>query len=375
NPADTGTAQNPADTGTAQNPADTGTAQNPADTGTAQNPADTGTAQNPADTGTAQNPADTGTAQNPADTGTAQNPADTGTAQNPADTGTAQNPADTGTAQNPADTGTAQNPADTGTAQQPNQPDVQALPDAQADVAVQQPAADIPRQPPARDALTDTGTNTAAAASREPTCQVAPDSGDFPIESTIHKGPNTYHPGGGYQQWSLDLTNTTGTSCGNIHPVLVFVDQKRQLKPAQIQLEFFDGTRWRPVPFEKTDQDENVGVFDDGFPGFSVGPGKTVTVKIRLAFTSDTLPNHVVASAALVQRHDDDGDWVGESNDYPFDIAQDGDGNGTGSAFADELAKTGPSGSLLGLGASAGAFLLGGGALVVGSRRLRLRRR
>ncbi|MDG4860317.1 hypothetical protein P8605_19525 [Streptomyces sp. T-3] len=129
------------------------------------------------------------------------------------------------------------------------------------------------------------------------------------------------------------------------------------------------------MPFEKTDQDENVGVFDDGFAGFSLAPGKKITVDVRLAFTADTQPNEVTANVALVQRQNDDGEWVGESNDYKFSIIS--------SLQADEgqnppptgLAKTGPGSSLLGLGATAGVFLLGGGALVVGSRRLRLRKR
>ncbi|NEB80161.1 hypothetical protein G3I40_33885, partial [Streptomyces sp. SID14478] len=204
--------------------------------------------------------------------------------------------------------------------------------------------------------------------SQEPVCQVASDSGEFPIGTAVHRGPDTYHPGGGYERWSLDLTNATDSGCGNIHPVLVLVDEKRKLRPAQIQLEFHDGARWRPVPFEKTDQDENLGVFDDGFPGFSVGPGKTVTVRVRLAFTSDTRPGHVVAAAALVQRRDDDGDWVGESRDYPFDIVAGGGGR-TRPGLAEELARTGPSGALLGLGATAAALLLCGGALVRGARR------
>ncbi|WP_338696921.1 hypothetical protein V2W30_15085 [Streptomyces sp. Q6] len=224
-----------------------------------------------------------------------------------------------------------------------------------------------------------------AAEAREPACRIAPDSGEFPIETAIHRGPAVYHPGGGYRNWSLDLTNTTDASCGGIHPVLVLVDEERELKPDQVRLEFLDGDAWRSVPFEKTGADESVGVFDDGFAGFSVGPGETVTGKVRLAFTSGTAPNHVVASAALVQREDDDGDWVGESDAYPFAIHPDGDDSGddggdsggtddTGSSLGGELARTGPR-SLRGLGVASGALLLGGAALVVGSRRLRVPRR
>lgn len=154
---------------------------------------------------------------------------------------------------------------------------------------------------------------------REPTCS-AEHPADFPIGTRIHGGPTTYHPGGGFRTWSLDLTNKTDAECAYIHPVLVLIDKQRTLVTRQIQLEFSDGGRQHPVRFERTDRDENIGVFDDGFPGFRVGPGKTVTVRARLAFTSDTRPNSVVANAAVVQRRDDDGDWVGESGDYRFTL-------------------------------------------------------
>ncbi|WP_223774813.1 LPXTG cell wall anchor domain-containing protein [Streptomyces sp. 135] len=138
------------------------------------------------------------------------------------------------------------------------------------------------------------------------------------------------------------------------------------------------------MPFEKTDQDENIGVLDDGFPGFTVGPGRTVTVKVRLAFTSDALPNRVMASAALVQRREDDGEWVGDSNDYGFAVAADApddaedaedaeDSAGVSTARPEpieQLAQTGPA-TLLRLGAAAGALLLGGAALLARYRRFR----
>ncbi|MEU3945761.1 hypothetical protein [Streptomyces sp. NPDC029526] len=86
-----------------------------------------------------------------------------------------------------------------------------------------------------------------------------------------------------------------------------------------------DGAEGRPHPvrLELTDQDELVGALADdeaGFPGFTVAPGRTLTVKLRLQFTSDAVANEVVANAAVVQRHKDDGDWVGQSNDYRFRI-------------------------------------------------------
>jgi hypothetical protein len=67
-------------------------------------------------------------------------------------------------------------------------------------------------------------------------------------------------------------------------------------------------------------------VFDDGdggFPGFSVGAGKTLSVRVRLAVAEDAVPNDVVANAAVVQRRGDDGDWVGQSNGYRFRIVDD----------------------------------------------------
>lgn len=235
--------------------------------------------------------------------------------------------------------------------------------------------------------LVPAGAEVAAAAgdpSREggpgalrPTC--AKGAGDgFPISTRISGGPATYQRGGGFRSWSLELTNTTDDTCGNVHPVVVLVDAAKALKPRQIQLEFDDGARRWPVRFERTDRDETVGVLGgggtgadgvDASPGFTLAPGGTRTVGLRLAFTSDAVPGGVVASAAVVRRRDDDGDWVGASNDYAFDIVGAG---GPAVPAPGELAKTGP-GYLPGLGVTAAALLLGGVALVVGSRRLRAR--
>ncbi|MFE9019101.1 hypothetical protein ACFYNL_11090 [Streptomyces sp. NPDC007808] len=150
----------------------------------------------------------------------------------------------------------------------------------------------------------------------------AADGRAFPLTTRLHGGPDSYPAGGGFGTWYLDLTNKTGRTCTGIHPVVVLVDAGRVLKPSQPRLEFYggrDGSRPHPVRFETTDQDELVGAFD-GFPGFRVGPRETVTVKVRLALTSDAVPNEVTANAAVVQRHDGDGDWVGQSNDYRFTI-------------------------------------------------------
>ncbi|MFD8740097.1 hypothetical protein ACFV06_35025 [Streptomyces sp. NPDC059618] len=150
---------------------------------------------------------------------------------------------------------------------------------------------------------------------------VSADAHDFPIRTRVHGGPDTYRAGGDPGTWYIDLTNTTAHPCGAIHPVVVLVDEKRTLRPEQARLEFYDGERAHPVRFERSDEAENVGPFDDGFPGFTVAPGRTVTVKVRLALASGAAaPNSVVVNAAVVQKHDDDGAWVGESNAYRFRI-------------------------------------------------------
>ncbi|MEU6179588.1 LPXTG cell wall anchor domain-containing protein [Streptomyces coeruleorubidus] len=238
-----------------------------------------------------------------------------------------------------------------------------------------------------------TGAHPAYADDPAPAC-AAPDDHTFPLTTRIHGGPGTYTAGGGFGTWYLDLTNTTDRPCTGIHPVVVLVDDKRVLEPSQSRLEFFEGARAHPVRFEKTEEDELVGAFaadeEDRFAGFTVGPGKTVTVKVRLAVTSDAVPNDVTANAAVVQRHDDDGDWVGQSNDYRFGIEDDGlieegepeaDG-GTDSPpesdesvppredrfpFAEELARTGSGGRVA--AAAAAVLLAGGGALLVARRR------
>ncbi|MFI1102496.1 hypothetical protein [Streptomyces melanogenes] len=193
---------------------------------------------------------------------------------------------------------------------------------------------------------------------------------DFPVDTRIHGGPAEYRPGGGPQLWYVDLTNTTAHTCRNIHPVVVLVDRDRTLKDSQAKLEFFDaaggGGRARPVPFERTDADEHIGVFDDGFPGFVIGAGETVTVKVRLGFTADTRPNEVTVNAAVVQRRGEDGEWVGESGGYRFGIAP--EAPAAQLAGPPELADTGagpPFGSV-----AAGALVLGGVVLVFGARRL-----
>ncbi|MFJ4837676.1 hypothetical protein [Streptomyces sp. NPDC088746] len=232
---------------------------------------------------------------------------------------------------------------------------------------------------------------------RQPVCG-EPDAERFPIETRIHGGPDTYASGGGYGIWYLDLTNTTAEPCRAIHPVLVLTDEDRTLTPARIQLEFSaesdPDTRHR-VSWETTERHEQIGVFgggeDDDFPGFTVPAGGTVTVQIRMAFTSDTEPGRVTANAAVVQRlaaveqRGDDGDWVGESEDYTFDIVEgdlDGgtdleptgpgkDADEESDTETSELARTGQEDQAAAAGIAAGVLLAGGVAALAGARRIR----
>ncbi|MFF5366500.1 hypothetical protein [Streptomyces sp. NPDC013187] len=242
------------------------------------------------------------------------------------------------------------------------------------------------------------GARPAHADAPVPAC-AAPDDHTFPLTTRIHGGPDSYTAGGGFGTFSVDLTNTTDRTCAGIHPVVVLVDGKRALEPSQPRLEFFEGGHAHPVRFEKTGEDELVGAFaDEGndFAGFTVGPGETVTVKVRLTLTSDAVPNEVTANAAVVQRHDDDGDWVGQSNDYRFRIDDGESGTGTDTdtdtgtdpdtgtesrpdseasvppredrfPFAEELARTGTGTRVA--AATAVLLLAGGAALLVARRR------
>ncbi|MEV8393945.1 MULTISPECIES: hypothetical protein [unclassified Streptomyces] len=227
---------------------------------------------------------------------------------------------------------------------------------------------------------------------REPRCGDVSDR-DFPIEARIHGGPAGFRPGGGPGAWFLDLTNTTDADCRYIHPVVVLADRDRTLAVSQVTLQIRpatsgDGGRWRTLSLEKTDEDEIVGVLNDGFPGFVVPEGRTVTVSARLAFAADTRPNRVVMSAATVQRRGRDGDWVGESNTYDFAVGTGGvngdratsdkeeghkeEGHKAKRADAPpELARAGTGDDLVGRIAAATALLTAGVVLVAGVRRLR----
>ncbi|HET9380736.1 MAG TPA: hypothetical protein VFP69_07890 [Streptomyces sp.] len=154
----------------------------------------------------------------------------------------------------------------------------------------------------------------------------AADGRAFPLTTRVHGGPASYEAGGGPGTWFLDLTNVTDRTCADVHPVVVLVDRKRALRAAQPRLEFYAGGRPHPVRFVATDRDELVGAFDAGVPGLTIGPRQTRTVKVRLSVAPGTVADEVTATAAVVQRRDDDGDWIGQSNTYRFRITDAGTG-------------------------------------------------
>ncbi|WAX79830.1 hypothetical protein [Streptomyces sp. KMM 9044] len=192
------------------------------------------------------------------------------------------------------------------------------------------------------------GAAQAHAEAPPPACATAGES-DFPLTTRVHGGPDSYRAGGGFGTWYLELTNTTDRPCAGIHPVVVLVDDRRELQASQPVLEFYAKDRELPhtVRFETTDEDELVGALADddaGFGGFTVEAGRTLTVKLRLALTSDAVAGEVVATAAVVQRHEDDGDWVGQSDEYRFRIRT-GAGAGTGTEPAPEADDPGSDGT------------------------------
>ncbi|MFD5781166.1 hypothetical protein [Streptomyces sp. NPDC126933] len=227
------------------------------------------------------------------------------------------------------------------------------------------------------------GPESVPDAPRQSTCGKTSDP-NLPIKTRIHGGPAAYLAGGDTGNWNIDLTNTTREPCRTIYPVVVLVDRNHELATSQVTLEIVDGEgHRRPMTLESTDQDEIIGVLDDGSPGFAVPAGRTVTVRARLAFAARTPPNKVQVSAATVQRRGDDGDWVGRSDAYRLTIVDnavkaDRDNevaSGSGNAVAGAtraLAGTGTGpGDLLGRLIAAGALLTAGAALITVLRRLR----
>ncbi|QES48415.1 hypothetical protein DEJ50_11895 [Streptomyces venezuelae] len=198
-------------------------------------------------------------------------------------------------------------------------------------------------------------------------------SAEFPIGARIRGGPAVYRSGGDAQTWYLDLTNTTRTPCTAIHPVVVFSDKTRTLRPEHLRMEFQAPAGTFPVSLERTDRDEIVAVFDGGsaFPGFAVAPGGSATVKVGLSFAAGAPTGEVVADAALVRRAADDGEWVGEAGGYRFSVEGPEQSAAPAAVVPDSLARTGAK-EWAYAGAAAGALAVGGG-LLLGARRLRAR--
>ncbi|MBT2382670.1 hypothetical protein [Streptomyces sp. ISL-11] len=223
----------------------------------------------------------------------------------------------------------------------------------------------------------------------QPRCG-APGSSAFPITARLTGGPEMYERGAAPRTWRLELRNSTGAECRGVHPVAVLADRDRTLQPADVRLDFYDdaASRWRPVTLERTEEAENVGVFDGSSPefeGFTVPARGTVGVRVRLGFTGRAPEGQVTANVTAVQRRTGDGDWVGESNDYTFaiegtrdpaDEVRAGEANTSASPDArpghrhrGTLADTGSQRPLFAIGAAAFALLLAGGSLLFGARR------
>lgn len=190
-----------------------------------------------------------------------------------------------------------------------------------------------------------------AVASREPNCG-DPEAAVFPLRTRITGGPAAYEPGAAPRTWHVELTNTTRRPCHNIHPVIVLTDASGRLTPAGVRMAFSTaaGGGPRPVRVEHTDHREIVGVLDDdtdrAFAGFTVPPSGTVRVPVHLAFAAGAHPDEVTATAAVVQRRGDDGDWVGTSPPYRFALT------------GPEPPRTAPPGELAGTGRRATSHLL-----------------
>ncbi|MEU3447428.1 hypothetical protein AB0H29_09380 [Streptomyces thermolilacinus] len=187
-----------------------------------------------------------------------------------------------------------------------------------------------------------------AVASREPSCG-DPGAADFPLRTRVTGGPAAYVPGAAPRTWYVELANTTRRTCRNIHPVIVLADRSGALAPEAVRMAFSTapGAPARPVRMEHTDHRELVGVLDDdtdrAFAGFTVPPSGTVRVPVHLAFTRAAGPDRVTATAAVVQRRGDDGDWVGTSAPYAFTVtAPTGPSATPGPARPSEPADTGP---------------------------------
>ncbi|GAA2090458.1 hypothetical protein GCM10009801_55390 [Streptomyces albiaxialis] len=155
-----------------------------------------------------------------------------------------------------------------------------------------------------------------------PRC-VAPGKARFALGTRVTGGPAAYAPGGGRRGFRIEMRNDARGRCAAVHPILVLLDRRKALRPAQIQVRFRDpGGTWRPVRFRHTGPGENVGVFTaPGFHGYALQPGGTASVRVQMRFAEGTEGgNGVRASVSSVQRRGADGEWVGESAPYRFTV-------------------------------------------------------
>jgi hypothetical protein len=186
----------------------------------------------------------------------------------------------------------------------------------------------------------------AFAAASAPACGNA-SAHAFPITARLRGGPATYRAGGGTGTWYVDLTNTTGHACRNVHPVLVVSGSGHRLKAVQITLRLA-GKRGalRALPLHTSDEDEIIGVNDKDTTGLTVPAHGTVSLGAALAFSRGAPSGVVTVSAAVVQREGGDGDWVGESKPYRLTVVdgraageresgRDGSGTGDGDGVRD----------------------------------------
>ncbi|WP_089225853.1 hypothetical protein [Actinacidiphila glaucinigra] len=169
---------------------------------------------------------------------------------------------------------------------------------------------------------------TAAVVAAAP--QAAAD--DFPVTARLLGGPHTYTAGAGPREFRVELENTSRGRLRDVHPVLVFVDRGRRLTPGQILLEYqvadpvakagnAPDRSWRPVAVQHTANDENIAVVGgENGPGTTLPSRRKVSIALRLRFTAPAPAGPVTATATIMERRGADGDWVGESEGYDFEV-------------------------------------------------------